>query len=293
MSTAVWSTPLDHSGNAGFQAWYGELLAQLIAINAALFVQTADTGQLGAGAARPAINTAAGYWIFKFDDGHTILYFKIEPGTGTSANIPMGWLTVGTGTNGAGTLTGIITARSTWAVGTAPVSAVTNYTSYLCVVAGAVSLGWKTLSRGVGTQSGGYFGVYRSVTDAGIYNNDGFVQYTSLTSTGQFAQSVNLSTGTIFSGNVAPGSANGTCLIPYGITSSVVGGNAQYFRHFAAYPLARPIVGVVSVIAAEYPVGTSFAGESGSITDHTFVSLGLSMQQASNLTASGIAFIWE
>jgi hypothetical protein len=292
VATSVWSSPLDHSGNAGFQAWYGELLAQLIAINAALFVQHTDTGQLGAGAARPAINTAAGYWIFKFDDGQTILYFKIEPGTGASAGIANMWLTVGTGTNGSGTLTGIVTVRSPLTVTVAALSAVTNYTSYLCVVAGAVSLGWKTLSRGPSTQSGGYFGVYRSVSDAGALNNDGFVQYTGL-NTGQFAQSVNLTNGTIFSGNVAPGTTNGTCMIPYGITSSVVSGNAQYFRHFAVYPLARPIVGVVSVIAAEYPTGTSFAGESGSITDHTYVSLGLSQQQASNLVLSGIAFIFE
>ena len=291
MATSVWSTPLDHSSNAGFQAWYGELLAQLIAINAALFVQHTDTGQLGAGAARPAINTAAGYWIFKFDDGQTILYLKIEPGTGGSAAVPMIWLTVGTGTNGAGTLTGIVTTRSPCATGQAALSTVTNYTSYMCVVAGAVSLGWKTLSRGA-AQSGAYFGVYRSVTDAGVLNNDGFVQYTGL-GAGQFAQSVNLSNGTIFSGNVQPGVASGTCFIPYGITSSVVGGNAQYFRHFAAYPLARPIVGVVTVISAEYPTGTSFAGESGSITDHTYVSLGASQANASNLTTSGIAFIFE
>ena len=288
----MWSTPLDHSSNAGFQAWYGELLAQLIAINAALFVQHTDTGQLGAGAARPAINTAAGYWIFKFDDGQTILYVKVEPGTGAGAAVPQIWITTGTGTNGAGTLTGIVTTRTICTVGTAALSVVTNYTSYLCVVAGAVSLGWKTLSRGATASGCGYFGVYRSVTDAGVLNNDGFVQYCG-SSSGQNAQSVNLGNGVIFSGNVAPGGTAGTCFIPFGISSSVVGGNAQYFRHFAAYPLARPIVGVVTVLASEYSVGTSFTGESGSITDHTYVSLGLSMQQASNVAASGIAFIWE
>ncbi len=291
MSTSVWSTVLDHSSTAGFDAWATELIVKLLAVNVGQLTQTADTGQLAnpVVAARPGVNTAAGYWILKWTDGSsTDLYFKIEPGTGAALTTPQIWITVGTGSNGSGTLTGAVTTRVTATVNTPPLSTVTNYTSYLCCATGGFSLGWKMLARGSAAMGEGYFGTYRSVDDSGVVNNDGYVNYAMITSSLQ-SQSVNLSNSVVFSGSVS----NTSCLIPYTITSSVVSGNAQYFRHFAAYPLARPLGHVVSVIQAEFSTGTSFSGESGSITDHTFISMGACVTQASNLGTSGIAFLWQ
>ena len=291
MTTSVWSTVLDHSSNAGYQAWATELIVKLLAVNVSQLTQTADTGQLAnpVVAARPAINTAAGYWIFKWTDGSsTDLYFKIETGTGAALTTPQLWVTVGTGSDGAGNLTGKVSTRTTATCNTAPLSTTTNYTSYLCCATGGFSLGWKMLARGAIAMGEGYFGTYHSVDDSGVVNNDGYVNYCMQTSSIQ-AQSVNLTNGVVFSGTIA----NSSCLIPYTITASVVSGNAQYFRHFAAYPLARPLGHVVSAIASEFSTGTSFSGESGSITDHTFISMGSCVQQASNLGASGIAFLWQ
>ena len=73
----------------------------------------------------------------------------------------------------------------------------------------------------------------------------------------------------------------------------MVSGNAQYFRNFAAYPLGRPLGHIVCVIPTEFAVGTSFAGESGSITDHTFLSTGTGTNAASGITASSIAILWQ
>jgi hypothetical protein len=293
MSTSVWSTVIDHTSHAGFQAWATELIVKLLAVNVTQLTQTADTGQLAnpVVAARPSTNTAAGYWILKWDDGVTTpLYFKVEPGTGGSATIPMIWITVGTGTDGAGTITGKLTSRTQMTQGAAPLSTTTNYTSYLCCDTGAFSLVWKTLSV-TGSRSQGFMSTVRSIDDSGVVNNDGYVNYLNSGSNSITAQCVNMTNGVVFSTTT-----NVYCLVPYAITSSVVGGDAQYFRHFAAYPLARPLGHIVSCINSEFSVGTSFSGESGSITDHTFLSIGTSVGNAAaagGTTAHVLAILWQ
>ena len=202
MATSVWSTALDHSTTAGYNAWATELIVKLLAVNVSQLTQTADTGQLAnpVVAARPAINTAAGYWIFKWTDGSsTDLYFKIEVGTCTGvATGPQIWITVGTGSDGAGNLTGKVTTRSLATCGATPLSTTTNYTSYLCVATGSFALGWKTLARGT-AQGGGFFGTYHSIDDSGAVNNDGYVNYSMTSGTAIQSQSVNLSNGVGFS----------------------------------------------------------------------------------------------
>lgn len=88
---------------------------ETLATNAGL-VQTGDTGQTS-GASFPAgsgTNTSAGYQIWRFADSLQAtkpVYFKIEWGTGASSNSLGLWVTIGTGSNGTGTITGIIFAR--------------------------------------------------------------------------------------------------------------------------------------------------------------------------------------
>lgn len=78
---------------------------------------TGDTGQINAATvAKPAaINTAQGYDIFRFSDtlqATRPIYIKVEYGSGASvATRPGIWVTVGTGSNGSGTLTGQVGAR--------------------------------------------------------------------------------------------------------------------------------------------------------------------------------------
>ncbi len=82
-------------------------------------VNTADTGQINfTTVTKPvAINTAAGYQIWRFDDALQAtfpVYIKLEYGSsGVASGNSIGyWITVGTGTDGAGTLTGQITVRT-------------------------------------------------------------------------------------------------------------------------------------------------------------------------------------
>ena len=109
MTTAAWSTVLDQSSDAAFRNWGSELSGKFAAVG---MVQTSDTGQINWTTVTRAavINTAAGYEIWKLSSGN--LYFKIEYGTGaTQPTLPSIWITVGTGSNGSGTLTGQLSTR--------------------------------------------------------------------------------------------------------------------------------------------------------------------------------------
>lgn len=80
-------------------------------------VQTADTGQINlATVLRPAVNIYAGYEIWRFNDSlqaQTPIFLKIEYGVGSSVDRPAFAITWGQGSNGAGTLTGSVSARRT------------------------------------------------------------------------------------------------------------------------------------------------------------------------------------
>lgn len=273
MSTVTFTSPIDHTSNAGFDAWATEMFNNLAAVNAGIFAQTADTGQLATPvvAARPGTNTAAGYWIFKLNDSvsSTPLYFKIEPGTGSAATTPQFWLTVGTGTNGAGTLTGSVNTRSVVGAGTGPVSTVTNYVSRMCCINGFWGFEWKESSRGAGINMG-FAAVMRTTDDNGTLNAQAFQMYNSTSSTVVVPQCTTVASAITLT---VANTANVT-LVPFNLTSSVTGTDQQYFRHFAAIPFMRPVVGVVTVIPAEFPVGATFAGEAGSITNFTYVTTG-------------------
>ena len=80
--------------------------------------KTADTGQINlATVTRPAVNTSGGYEIRRFDDALQAtkpVFFKIEYGTGAGSpgtGISF-WLTIGTGSDGAGNITGTFFTRT-------------------------------------------------------------------------------------------------------------------------------------------------------------------------------------
>lgn len=104
------------------------------AIKAVGMVQTSDSGQINwATVALPGTNTAAGYEIFRFSDAlqyQAPVFIKIEYGISNIVNIPGFWATVGTGSDGAGNLTGNVTQRFNISIGSS--TQVSNYNSYIC-----------------------------------------------------------------------------------------------------------------------------------------------------------------
>jgi len=84
-----------------------------VPITAAGWTKAADTGQINwtTVTAPATTNTAAGFEIWQTEDVDTTWYLKIEYGSGSTATYPAIWVTLGSGTNGTGTLTGQVSSR--------------------------------------------------------------------------------------------------------------------------------------------------------------------------------------
>jgi hypothetical protein len=109
MATDQRSLPAYFSVDADFQAWVQGLQAQFAACG---LVRTADTGQINSSTVpKPAAaSTSQGYEVYRFGDlaqASLPLFFKIEYGSGAvAADRPCIWITVGTGSSGAGVIGG-------------------------------------------------------------------------------------------------------------------------------------------------------------------------------------------
>lgn len=101
------------SGDSGttdalFRAWVSSVRA---ALEGCGLVRTSDTGQINtASVTTPSVSTYAGYDIYRFDDAEQSndpVFFKVEYGHGASSQArPALRITTGSGSDGAGTITG-------------------------------------------------------------------------------------------------------------------------------------------------------------------------------------------
>jgi hypothetical protein len=109
MATDQRNLPAYFNSDADFQTWAQGVEAQLVACG---LVNTADTGQVNlATMVRPAANGFAGYRIYRFNDAMQAskpVFIKWEYGVASATNMPSWRISLGTGTNGAGTLTGTV-----------------------------------------------------------------------------------------------------------------------------------------------------------------------------------------
>lgn len=137
--------------DAVFQAWINAIHAAFVTAG---WVQTADTGQLASPAtvAHPTVNaTSAGYEIWRMADALQAtapIFVKIEYGTGgnTTGQNNGYWITIGTGSDGAGAITGVMQART--GSGTS-VTAVFPNGTFTVVGGGAsnrIALAWGVLA---------------------------------------------------------------------------------------------------------------------------------------------------
>jgi hypothetical protein len=101
------SLSFSNASAAAFKAW-GQGVGNLLGACAAL-QKTTDTGQIdwSTNPAVPGSNAAAGYEVYRFKDAlqsTAPIFLKLEYGNGSSTN-PLMWITIGTGSDGAGTIT--------------------------------------------------------------------------------------------------------------------------------------------------------------------------------------------
>lgn len=270
MTTYSNNTTVANTSNATFQAWVAEVVNALV--TQVGLTQTADTGQINpATVALPgAANTSAGYVILTFNDtlqATSPIYMKLEFGTGSAVANPMMWLTVGTGSNGSGTINGTAMSRSAIAAGAAVVSTVTNYTSRYCYNAtqGVLWFGFK-LNAIAGTNifmAG--VAVVRSVNSSGVPTSNSvlvlFNNYNSATgNSSSDGQAIfidySLSSVVQLAGPTAWG------VIPFSATSTLEGTQAQVFPCFQySATAATPGFGIHNAYAIcvlnEFPLNST------------------------------------
>jgi hypothetical protein len=159
------------SSDADFRSWGSGIAAQLAACE---LVQTSDTGQINwTTVANPSAGGIAGYEIYRFNDTlqssrPVFIKFEYQTYTGTE---PGFYITVGSGTDGAGTLTGTVSGRFQ-ARSNAAKSPGVSLPSY-CT--GSASQGRLTLMSGADTAGFGYwsgFVIERVRDGTGATNGD-------------------------------------------------------------------------------------------------------------------------
>lgn len=301
MTTATWATTNSCTTDAEFRALVSELQAKFAAVG---LVQTADTGQINAVTVlKPTvINTAAGYDIWTFNDALQAtapVYIKVEYGVTNPSTIFGLWITVGTGSNGAGTLTG--TALSTRrAVASASSSGyvVGVSASYLCYKDGSLGLVHKFggYGSGVNTTSQNAFYMCRTCDGAGAWTATGLAFYTrqpggnpptdkAVVQSLRFASTANAYTV----------STGGYCIVPHAQTNQINGDNPVYL-HWMPVPEMVPVLGICTHVTAHYPLGTFTATLIGS-TARTYFTVGTTYwmgYSADNGTSQySMAFLWE
>ncbi|MCI4437879.1 MAG: hypothetical protein JHC33_13815 [Ignisphaera sp.] len=102
-STAI---SIESSSDTTFRAWAGVISNAF----GTAWIQTSDIGQINLSTVtRPSTTTMAGYQIWRMNDslqGSAPCFVKVEYGTGSSALQPAIGITIGTGSDGAGNITG-------------------------------------------------------------------------------------------------------------------------------------------------------------------------------------------
>lgn len=107
MATARPYSRMYDTDAAGYRAWVSSIHNAILACG---LVQTADTGQADPATINPVTSIiSAGYCVYRFNDALQVaspIYLRIDWSHGNGSNVAGLWISVGTGTDGAGNLTG-------------------------------------------------------------------------------------------------------------------------------------------------------------------------------------------
>ena len=286
MATTSWSSGSLHGSDADFRTWGLELSTKLQSM--AGLVKTADTGQINwASVARAAINTNAGYEIYYLNDSlHATapIYIKIWYGTGTVLTNPRMTFEIGTGSNGAGLLTGLGLAAAQGFTTQATAGTATAANSYLCVTSGFMGLGWKL------STTAGWLIIQRTCDGDGTPNIKGaHLMFRTLT-TFSYA-TLRYETTAVASAIAADGYAG---FVPQATTSSSLqNGDKQIFLHWGMFPDMRPLWGTGVYVVAEYTLGSTFSVALVGATPHTYLTLVAAAYANANSATYGLAMLWE
>lgn len=148
MATASGSYVCDNSTLARFMSWAQAISSAFSTLG---WTQTADTGQVNWGAIASVPSSTYVYEVWKANDALASsmpIYVKIE--YGFSSTVPQIRVTVGTSSNGSGTITGQVISSAPWLVTNSPSNG--GATTYPCYFSGHAGefrmLMWSNYSPG-------------------------------------------------------------------------------------------------------------------------------------------------
>lgn len=321
-NTATTSNVIDHTSDAGFRAWVSEIITTLT--STLTLVQTADTGQINTSTVtRPSTNASAGYAIFRFSDtlqATSPVFIRMDFGTGSSATGPQFWITVGTATNGAGTLTGHVTLTQACTYPTTPSSTITAYSSRWVVnmTLGYVGLAWKQGGNGGTTTFWGGFQIFRSNDNTGSPTGDAIIMLTNgqpatatfptsmpvgVTNSMGYVQCLSYLTNLVYPPTPSNGNlwfssgGNSSAPLPFNIVSTAYNSNAQVFQLVYMTPVLAMSAFNCYGILNEETLGSSFSTALVGTTALTFLSIGQPWGStylgAVSTSAAGFCMLWQ
>lgn len=280
--------------DAKFRTWGAAINA---ALTAAGLTNTADTGQINWTTVTKPIATAtqAGYEIWRFNDtlqSTKPIFIRIGYGSGgvASGNSPATWITVGTGSDGAGTITGVNTGLI---AGAQTSSAPTNTSATIQVCYNATS-GYLLIAAAPILLAPTYYSAFwcltRTSDSSGAATGTGFALFKETTSNAVTvtAQYVN------FSSAYVGASTNPRCGMLQSSTSAATGSTVPLYKHYAGLPDFYPINTVVTYFSTDMvDLSTFSASPFGG--PHTYIAIGSKATGIDNSAAANAygAFLWE
>lgn len=299
MPTVSWSTPIEHSSDATFRAWGSDLSTRFATAG---LVQTTDTGQINwVTATRPGAIAFAGYEIWRFNDtlqATSPVFIKVEYGTANNTTVPALRITVSSGTDGAGTPTGLVTtARLAYTATTLIANAnITNFPSFLCATAGFSGLSFKAGAASSSNLTLIGFTVQRTVDNTGAPTATAVV----LTTCGATNNATTAALVSIinYTASTVDNSSSGIDLgaMPSAMTASIVGTSPQVFLHWTSVPQVTPLVGTASYILSEVVLGSERDITLVGSTPRHYIAIGNALRKtAYNGSAAviGTLMLWE
>lgn len=280
--------------DAKFRTWGSAVSAAILASG---LTQTADTGQINwSTVSKPgATNTKAGYEIWRFNDtlqSTKPIYMRLDYGSSNvaSGNSPSTWLTVGTGTDGAGTITGVGMAVNQ---GVSSATSTSNTASFVGA-AYSTSSGTATIIAGL-TYNG-------APVHAGLWVVSRTCDGTTGTTDGNGVWVYNGATPN----SPQVGGASYTLTTNYAMAQLVAssplknasysGGSTLYVaKNYALIPNPYPINGALSYYTTDISPMSTFAASLWG-TSHTYLALGNTNSTGHNSLQVGTsvgAYIWE
>jgi len=286
MATTSWSSGSLHGSDADFRVWGLELSTKLQAM--AGLVKTGDTGQINwVTVTRAAINTNAGYEVYYLNDtlhATAPIYIKIWYGTGTVLTNPRMTFEIGTGSNGAGLLTGLGLSAVQAFTTQATVGVATAANSFLCVANGFLGLAWKL------TTTAGLLIIQRTCDGDGTLNGKGAHLFFRTATTHSYA-TLRYESTAVASTVAADGYAG---FVPASKTdSSLQNGDKQIFLHWGLFPDMRPLWATGVYVVTEFTLLSTLSVALVGATPHTYLTVLVTAYANANSATYGLCMLYE